>query len=356
MRVASLRLRDFRNYPRLDIAFGKGVNLIHGPNGSGKTNILEAVYALSVGRSFRTDSDLPLIAYGKKEAYAEARVLRGSGSYRVASCFSKEGKKVTVDGKPLRKLSSLIGRLNALLFYPEDVGLFLGSPSARRSFLDLCISREDKDYLKALSDYGKLLKDRNALLKEEEPDLAAIEAVTQRLIAVSAPVERKRSAYLSGLSEAIGTTSSALYGEDKRALLLYKPFVDEGHDYGEAAGNYYRQSLESDLRYGATQGGIHREDFRMLLNGKDIGLYGSQGENRMGALALKLAPYELLRGSENEPVVLLDDVLSELDAAHRDRLFGLLRSYEQTIITSAEDIPAEDINRIDTNTIRMEDK
>ncbi len=337
MKVLGLRLRDYRNHADLKLSFEGGPNVLLGPNGAGKTNALEALYALSLGRSYRADGDLPLIRYGEKAAYAEATALKGDRKTRISVLFSKEGKKASLDGKPLSRLSELQGQLNVTLFSPEDAALFSGPPGERRNFLDIAISREDREYLKAASAYARLLKDRNALLKALEPDREAIFALTEEMVNHGALMAKKRASYIKRLGLKAQEIASLLYGEKRTVRLVYKPFVEEAEDYKAAALNYYRLTLDSDLKSGSTGGGLHREDYRLLLDEKDVGLYGSQGENRLAALSLKLSPYYLAGSEAARPVVLLDDATSELDEEHKRRLYALMEGLEQCILTAAED-------------------
>lgn len=337
MKILSLRLRDFRGYEALEFRPGEGTNLIHGKNGAGKTNLLEAVYALSLGQGFKGEEDTALIRYGAKGAYLEARIEEGGRRHRLSLYLGKDGKKGAIDGKAITRLSDLRGYLNTVLFLPSDVALFKGSPAARRAFLDLSIGKQYPDYLRGLNAYGKVLKDRNALLKAEDPDELAIATLTEELVALGEPLERRRKDYVAEMAIALGKIAAYLYGEKRKATLIYRPFVEEG-DYREVALNYYRNSLASDREKGMTGDGLHREDFRVLLDGKDLATYGSQGENRLMAIALKLSPYPLVNEEEKKPVVLLDDVMAELDDRHRHRLMALLAKMKQAFITATNDI------------------
>lgn len=336
MKVERIRLRDFRGYQTLDLDLGEGTNLIYGRNASGKTNLLEAVYVLSLGRSFRTNEDSSLIRKGADVAYAEASIVEEGRARKVAIAFSRNGKKAMLDGKPISRLSELQSVLNCVLFVPSDASLFTGSPSRRRNFLDISISKQFPDYLRAMGRYERLLRDRNAILKSREMDSGALEAITARMVGEAHIIRNSRSGYVAALSRATDVIASALFQDGKKATIEYRPFLRD-ENFEERAIAYYRQTLEGDRLKGSTQGGIHREDFSLLLNGRDVALYGSQGENRLCAIALKLAPYFLVKEPEKKPVALLDDVTSELDEVHLGRLYGVLGRLSQVLITATEE-------------------
>ncbi len=332
MKIRHLRLRDFRGYRSLDLGLKDGVLLFYGPNGAGKSNLAEAIYLLSTGRSFRTNEDASLIRHGEKEAFLEAELERGPHLRTISLSLGKEGKKFSLNGKPLRKLSELPLVAGASAFSPKDVGIFKGSPSNRRAFLDSSISREDGLYLEALVGYHKVLKDRNAALKAPSKDLRLIKALNVPLIKCAETIVRARSAFVDKAGKTFLELTSRLFGEGREVRLEYKPFVPL-EDFTKKAPEYYEKNLEADMTYGMTTGGIHREDFRVKLDGKDAGEFASQGESRLLAIALRLIPCFM---KEEGPLAILDDALSELDGKHSKALLGLLQELPQAILTGTQ--------------------
>ena len=334
MIVQKLALKNFRNHSSKTYEFKPGINIITGPNGIGKTNIVESIYYLSLGRSFRTIDESELVKQGKEEAEITALIKEGEISRKIHVLFAKQGRVVLINDKPIKKLSELSQIVNVLLFEPRDVMLFRGSPKERRSLLDINISKQSKTYLENISRYNKILKERNEILKQENPDLTLLETTTEMLIEVAKPIIVSRSAYLKDINDILNKITRALTGEDNDIQIKYYPFVIPDENYETKAKSAFNQALEGDLKRKATSIGIHREDFSLALNGKDIAAFGSQGENRIVALALILSPYFLIKDKNKRPIIVLDDVMSELDQTHRLRLIKLLQKFEQTFITA----------------------
>ena len=334
MILTRIRLRDFRGYENLELEFDSRRNYILGDNASGKTNLAEAIHYLSLARSFRTSEDENLIRQGKESAYIEAEVYEGKFRRVIGIEITKKGKKITLNGKPLRRLSELATLVNVIAFAPSDAAIFYGSPGERRNFLDVGISKQSEDYFRLITRYNGLLKQRNAALKKSNPDLGVIDALTYQLIEVSEPIIRYRSMFVSSLNATVPGVLGRLRGDNPSCSLVYRSYVkDDGH-FRENAQKAYREALEGDLIRKTTSIGPQREDFSFRLNGRDISEFGSQGENRMAALALKLSPYLLVENPDKKPICVLDDVLSELDANHRENLLTLLGEWGQTFLTA----------------------
>ena len=332
MILKSLRLKDFRNYPDLALTFSEGVNIVEGYNGAGKTNLAEAVHYLAFAKSWRTKEAKALIRDGAQEAYLFAEVSEGTLRREIGIRLSPAGKRITINGHPIRKLSELNDLVNVVLFSPEDATLFKGPPGDRRLFLDAAISKASGEYLNLISDHNRLLEERNAALKAERPDLDYLDVLTERLIAVGEPISRLRARYISRLNGTLERLATALYGEKRSLRIVYRPFI-RGENWVEEAKKAYARSKESDLIHKATGIGVQREDFTLLLDGKDISLYGSQGENRLAAIALKLSPFYIVKDEGKKPIAVLDDVYSELDAKHASRLTALLGELRQCFVT-----------------------
>lgn len=334
MIVNSLQIENFRNHRLLSFEFKNGINAFVGRNGSGKTNIVEAIYYLSLARSFRTLDNDELIRKGFKNARIVANVSEGEIHRQIEILITKEGKQVLVNGKKLTKLSELSNTVNVVLFEPKDVMLFRGSPRDRRYFLDSSLSKKSAAYFDYLSRYEKVLRERNEILKSDIIDENLLEANTELLIKLSSSIVNYRSMYVKDINDILIKITRALTGVHESIEVRYYPYVHNDENFEENARAIYKRTLQSDIEHKATSIGIHREDFSVFYKGKDIASFGSQGENRIVALALKLAPYFLIEDREKRPVVVLDDVFSELDQTHKMRLLRFTRRFEQVFITS----------------------
>lgn len=336
MLVKTLNLRQFRNHELKNFNFAPGINTIVGPNAIGKTNVVEAIYYLSLARSFRGVEDADLIQKEKEFAEIYSEILEGSLKKAIRILITKKGRQVLVNDKKVSKLSELSKCVNVLLFEPKDVMLFRGSPKERRNFLNINLAKKSNRYLEYITRYERALKERNELLKNGNVDKKLLDSLTELLVEYSAPIIEFRSKYIKDINDILIKIARALTGVKGTIEIKYKPSFTLGGNYKEEALNAYKRSLESDLKHKATSIGVHREDFTVSLNGRDIGTYGSQGENRLVAIALKLAPYFLIEERDKRPIVVLDDVMSELDKNHREKLIKFLRKFEQVFITGTK--------------------
>ena len=336
MNVKTLTLKNFRNHSNTSFDFKPGLNIITGDNGIGKTNIVEAIHYLSIARSFRTQEDKDLIQEGKSRAEIFALIKEGDISRKIKVIFSDKGREIIINGKSINRVSELSRCVNVLLFEPKDVLFFKGAPKNRRNFLDINISKTSPKYLDIFSRYEKALKQRNDLLKLEDVDPLLLEANTDLLVDLSLPIIQARTKYVKDISDILIKITRALTGEETDVELHYTPFVKPDEHYLESAKEAFKSALEGDLKRKATSIGVHREDISVSLNGQNIATRGSQGENRLVALALKLSPYFLIEDKEQRPIIVLDDVMSELDQRHRLRLVKLLNKFEQVFITATK--------------------
>jgi DNA replication and repair protein RecF len=334
MIVTKLELKSFRNYSSLVAEFDKKLNVITGVNGAGKTNIVEAIHYLSLARSFRAETDSELMKRGDTRASIEAVITEGDIVRKVKVLFTPEGKQITCNGKRVARLSELSGLVNVIIFEPSDVNMFRDVPKARRKFLDVALSKQSSTYLGLITRYEKALKERNSILKSEKPDLLHLDAITEILIGLAEPIIQNRGEYVAKINEILSKVVQALSGDETEAHLVYQPFFKPLTDFPTEARALFAEALEVDLRRKSSTVGIQREDFAVMLNGSDIGRYGSQGENRLIALALKLSPYFLIKNKEKRPIIVLDDALSELDQNHQARLITFLSRFEQVFITT----------------------
>ena len=336
MIISKLILRNFRNYERLEVRFDPKLNVIVGDNAAGKTNIVEAIHFLSLARSFRTSETSELIKNECQFATIEAKVEEDTIHKNIVAILTPSSKKITCNKKPVRKLSELSSLINVIVFEPKDALMFSDSPLVRRNFLDINLSKKSPIYLENLMSFDKLLKERNSLLKEDKVDEVQLDIVTSQLINVEETLCKYRQAYVSEINNILSKIIVNIKGSKEEAHLEYYPFIKVDADFRENATRAYERIRESDIKHKVTQIGIHREDMKMILNGKDISTHGSQGENRIAVIALKLSPYFLIEDRDKKPIIVLDDVMSELDKTHQDRLVEFLKKFEQVFITSTK--------------------
>lgn len=340
MKINKLKLENFRNYQFVEVEFQKGVNIILGDNGVGKTNLVEAIDFLTIGKSFKTNEEQEMINFDKEYAKINLEFFQKENK-RIDAVISKVGKRISYNGIELKKLSELNGKLVDVLFVPEDVTFFKDNPSNRRRFLDLNISFLNKEYLKDLSLFKKLLKERNAILKEENIDRKYIEVIDEQMIEVQYRIITHRKEMVKKINLLINDKFQNLDQGKNYVSLIYETVYSNLQNYEkfkERLKAIYQEDFETDSRRKMTSRGIHHDNLIMLLNGREIGVYGSQGQNRLGALSLKLTIFEILKKELNEePIVILDDVLSELDVEHQQKLIEELTKIEQVFITCAKE-------------------
>jgi DNA replication and repair protein RecF len=336
MIIKRLELTNFRSYERLRMDFGEGLHVLVGPNGIGKTNIVEAIHYLSLARSFRTSNDALLVKRGQTFAAIRASVQIHEKERSVAIGLGTGGKKILVNDRPVSRLSELSDLVNVIVFEPRDVLLFDDLPKARRKFLDVALMKHNPAYLEQLTRYEKLLQERNELLKQDAINHIQLEVVTNQLIQASLPLVEKRGAYLEQVNGVLDKIVKALRGQEIGVKLHYEPYLQPSPRFQEQARELYGRALDGDIRRKVTNFGPHREDFRLDLNEADIASFGSQGENRLLALALKLSPYFLIEDKDRRPIIVLDDVLSELDPPTQARLITFLTKFEQVFLTTTK--------------------
>ena len=348
MLIKRIGLKNFRNHQSLSFEFTDHLNILTGLNAVGKTNIVEAIYYLSLGRSFRTSEDIDLIKKNHERAEIDATILEGELTRKIKIIITKTGRMVMINGKNISKLSELSKCVNVILFQPKDVMLFSGPPRDRRNFLDIAISKKSSIYLDYISRYDKVLKERNDFLKMDKVDQTLLDVTTELMVKLSGSIISYRQMYVKDINDILNKITRALTGEKGKFELKYYPFVPYDADYQENAKKAFKRAEESDFKHKQTSIGIHREDISISLNGRDIAAFGSQGENRIAALALKLSPYFLIEDRDKKPIIVLDDVMSELDNANQERLIKFLRKFDQVFITGTKlDIP--DCNHLQIN-------
>lgn len=332
MKLLRLELRDFRGYDRLIYEPSDGLNVIEGENGSGKTNLVEAIYCLSLGRGWRSNEFAPLIKDGKEFAKITAFGENENGKTKVELIFTKDERRALLNGKAVKKLSELAKLFPVSLFTPSDASLFTGSPKNRRGFLDVAISSKNQSYFEAICRYGKLLSERNVVLKEEKPNRDQIDVIDSQMARECVAIIGSRRDFVSRVNKILDGLANALYGAKRTLRIVYRPFI-KGDDIEKGALEAFHMNVDVDIIRKTTSCGPQREDFSALLDGKDVGIYGSRGENRIAAIALKLSP-SFVQKENGTPIVILDDVYGELDDERAKNLTAVLKKSGQVFVTT----------------------
>lgn len=332
MIIKSIELKNFRNYEELDISFKEGTNILFGDNAQGKTNILEAVYMSGTTKSHKGSRDKEMIRFGEEESHIRTIVLRQEKEYQIDMHLKQNRSKgIAVDRLPIKKAAELFGILNIVFFSPEDLNIIKNGPAERRRFMDVELCQLDKIYYSDLSNYNKILGQRNKLLKDlvYRPDLKDTLPVWDAQLAVTGKkIIGRRKKFIQALNEIVHGIHYKISGGKEELILKYEPNV--GEEFFEEALNKAKQR---DLKLCQTSVGPHRDDLLFSIKDVDIRKFGSQGQQRTSALSLKLSEIEIVRTSIHDtPVLLLDDVLSELDSSRQNYLLNNICD-TQTIIT-----------------------
>ena len=332
MNIRSIELKNFRNYENLEISFDEGTNILFGDNAQGKTNILEAAYMSVTTKSHKGSRDREMIRFGEEEAHLKTVVVRGGREYQIDMHLKKNrAKGIAIDKIPIKKASELFGILNMVFFSPEDLNIIKNGPAERRRFLDSELCQLDKIYLSDLTTYNKILNQRNKLLKDMvyRPDLKdTLPVWDMQLVETGRKIIRRRKQFVDELNEIVHDIHYRISGEKEDLLLQYEPSIEDIFFEDELS-----RVKERDMRQCMTSVGPHRDDLLFSIGEVDIRKFGSQGQQRTSALSLKLSEIELVKRSIHDtPVLLLDDVLSELDSNRQNYLLNSIHD-TQTLIT-----------------------
>ena len=328
MLVSSLKLNNYRNYTSKNINFNKGLNIIIGKNGAGKTNILESLIVLSNTKSFRTLDDSDLIKKG--ELYSKIEANCDIGKLKVV--ISNNGKRLYFNDNVLKKTSEFIGKINCILFKPNDLNLFTDSPRERRRILDIEIGKVSNEYLLSLSTYNLLVKDKNRLLKEDDVDLNYLDIIDEKMISEMKTVIKYREEFINIVNSYISNIYDDLSDSNTKISIKYKACSDIEH----LEENMLR-SRDKDLLYRYANFGIHHDDYEFYYDDNLIQTVASQGQSRLTVISFKLALEKYIRYKTNKcPIILLDDILSELDFDNKQRLLHYIPYDNQTIITGTD--------------------
>ncbi len=343
MRLCSVAVVDFRNVRSVQVEVGERFNLLHGLNGQGKTNFLEAIYLLGSPRSFRTSRLPELVRHGSRQAQIWGTVESGGVQNQLRLIIEAAGRKVEIDGKAVHKASELHGKLNAVVFSPDDTGMVRMGPESRRRYLDRAVYMGDIGYLHCWHSYQRILKQRNHLLKSL--DRTGLDVWTEKLAETGAEVIDRRLRFVAVLDTKLQKYYATIAGDSETSRLSYQPEGVQSTEREQIRENLmelFKRHQRSDERYGTTTSGPHRDDLIFELDGRPLKAFGSQGQQKSFVLALKMAEMDNLHDTFGEaPLLLLDDMSSELDARRNHNLMEYLTTRNiQVFITTTEKSPA----------------
>ncbi len=332
MNIRSIELKNFRNYENLEIFFDEGTNILFGDNAQGKTNILEAAYMSGTTKSHKGSRDKEMIRFGEEEAHLKTVVARGGREYQIDMHLKKNrAKGIAIDKIPIKKASELFGILNIVFFSPEDLNIIKNGPAERRRFVDLELCQLNRLYVYNLAQYNKTVIQRNKLLKDIDYNTSLKETLpmwNEQLLKYGTELIIMRSEFIKELNPLIAGIHAGLSGGKETLSIAYEPNVTAENFREQLAKNQFQE-----IKQRQTLTGPHRDDLNFIVNGTDIRRFGSQGQQRTAALSLKLAEIELVKKIVKDyPVLLLDDVLSELDSKRQEHLLSEI-THIQTLIT-----------------------
>lgn len=340
MKINKLVLKNYRTYKNATIEFSDGLNVFVGKNAQGKTNILEAIFFAVIGRSFRTSKEKEILTWGESSAYVKGEFSRAYRDVEIELVFSDKSKKtIKVDKIPLHRIGELMGNVNAIFFSPDELKLVKESPDERRRFMNIDISQTNKRYFYLLGRYDKILASRNKLLKTSKDIKVVKETIDiwdRALVDIAKKIASERARFVTEIAPYARLAHSYISGGGEELEVRYSGYTDDIENYDTLMLKALQKNLEKDYKLGYTSVGVHRDDLDIFLNGVEVKAFGSQGQQRTVALSLKLAELEIIKNRIGEyPILLLDDVFSELDASRRKKLLKFTAK-TQTILTCTD--------------------
>jgi len=362
MKITTIQLNNFRNHKETFVDFNDGINTLVGQNGQGKTNIVEAIVVSSTTKSPRTSKENELILNGQNSTRVSINVARNFGNVKIEYVIDKEqGKIFYINGNEVKKMSEVFGNLVTVYFSPDEIKIVSESPNERREFMDTDISQLSGTYYNLLNRYNKVLFQRNKLLKTErnrELLLSQLDVWNEQLASLAAPIIKTRKSFIQKLTD---PARQALKDLSKQAEDLQIEYVGAKGTSIEELKSEILQALvyntERDIELGYTSIGPHRDDLKFILNGLDARSFASQGQQRSIVLALKIAEAEIFAQELNEnPILVLDDVFSELDTRRQKKLFDVVSKYQTIITGTAFKFPKEQSYtsfRVDGGKVKM---
>lgn len=349
MWINKIKLKNFRNYSEQEINLGKNINVFFGENAQGKTNIIESIFLASIGKSYRTSKEKELIKFNENEAFIEIEFNKSDRDGKIKIQIS-EKKQIFLNGIKLKKLSELLGNINIVIFSPEDINILKGSPQNRRKFLDIMISQLRPNYMHLLTIYLKTMEQRNNYLKlikfENKPE-ELLDIWDEKIVDAGIKIYQYRKEYIDKIYSKIKNIHKDItQGKEDIEIEYFSDATTRQNFLNELKS---RRKL--DIIKGYTTKGIHRDDFTIYINKKEVGTFGSQGQNRTAVLSLKLSELQVIYDDIGEyPILLLDDFMSELDSKRRENFLNSIKDI-QVIITCTEKLGLEKIQNFEYNVI-----
>ena len=349
MFLKSLELNNFRNISKVTLDFDKNINIFIGNNAQGKTNILESIYFLAITRSHRTHNEMNLVK--SEELYTKVSGVYDDDTntaHTLSILLNNKGKKVSVDNIPQKKISNYLSRLNVIMFCPDDLEIVKGSPSVRRRFLNIELSQFRNDYVLLLKEYNQVLKQRNEYLKQKNNakfDKTYFNIITEKLVQKNIDIVNIRYEFINKINESLQSVFDNIAGMGSLKI-KYKSFINEDDlndsNLKELLINRYNDLFMNELLQKTTLLGCHKDDFKMYLNDLDVTEFASQGQQRLSILSLKLAEIEVFINEKKiKPIILLDDIFSELDEIKKNNIIKYFKRDIQIFITTTD---IKDIN------------
>ena len=347
MWIKKIKLNNFRNYQEQEINFEKNINIFYGENAQGKTNIIEAIFLCSLGKSFRAKKDSEMIKLNEKNSLIEIEYEKSDrdGKIKIELC---DKKNIFINGIKIKKLSELLGNINTVIFTPDDINILKGGPQNRRRFLDIMISQLRPNYMHILNSYLKTIEQRNKYLrqiKEERKDENLLDIWDEKLAEYAIKICEYRQEFIEKLTNKIEKIHNNITNEKEKIEIEYITECNKKENYLKLL----KERRKLDIIKGFTTKGVHRDDFVIYINKKEINIYGSQGQNRTAMLSLKLSELQVIKDEIGEyPILLLDDFMSELDSTRRKNFLKNIKD-TQVIITGTEKLDIENLEYLEYN-------
>ncbi len=344
MIIKNIKLSNFRNYSHLNVNFNEKMNIFIGKNAQGKTNILESICVLALTKTYKNGVEPNLISFNKKKALIKGSVKDTKLTNKLEICIEEGNKTLKINNNEIRKISEYISNLNIIVFSPEDLEIIKGSPNVRRNLINMQLSQISIKYLNTYNEYNKILKIRNEYLKllltSSIADKNYLDIITEKLIEKAIIIYQERKKYLDFINKNINSIYKKITGEEKLSI-IYETNIDIEDFSTENIYNVikdkFNKEYRKELNYGMTLYGPHRDDFIFSLNGKNLKYFGSQGQQKISILSFKLSEIDIFLEYRNtKPVLLLDDIFSELDINKRNKLLEFINTDIQSIITTTD--------------------